>query len=311
MSSLRQREALVRFDGEQVGFSKGALSVVLTVTSRARAMEFPLVPEKFLTPSGGQVSGTGGPSVSKILRNYDIIRQLSAEGGRTSRGSIERMRLYVGLLNDLSRGSDLDLEAAEKFWIERIQNYFDSMPFHLRLDPSKSLRACVRNLFDQAVERQREATGTRYAGAVMQHLVGAKLRIISPNATVIHGFATADAPTNRSADFTLDDVAIHVTTAPGEPLLSKCRDNLSLGLRPIIVTTEDGVGGARAVAKQFGIEDRVDILEIEQFLAANVYERSGFRRESRPEFVRSLVVVYNEIVAEAETDPSLRIEFET
>ena len=92
--------------------------------------------------------------------------------------------------------------------------------------------------------------------------------------------------------------------------MEKCRNNLSVGLRPIIITTEDGVGGARAIAKNVGIEERVDVIEIEQFLAANVYERSGFKREARPEFVRKLIGFYNEIVAETETDPSLRIEFE-
>jgi hypothetical protein len=311
MTSVREREALAKFDRENVGFSKGALSVVLTVTHKARGMSFPLKPDSFLTPSGGQVSGTGGPSVSKILQRYNISRKLSAEGGRTSRGSIERMRLYVALLNKLEEEGGVDLQAAEQFWVGRVQNYFDSMPFTFRLDPSKSLRACIRNLLDQTVERQREASGTRYAGAVMQHLVGAKLRIVSPGATVTHSVATADAPTNRSADFTLDDAAIHVTTAPSHALLSKCNDNLGIGLKPIIVTTEDGVGGARAIARQLGIEDRVDVIEIEQFLAANVYERSGFRKENRAEFLKSLIGSYNEIVAEAETDPSLRIEFQT
>lgn len=305
-----QREALSSFDRDHVGLSKGALSLVLVVNRRMRGASFPIDPKTLETERGGQVAGLGGGAVKKILTDHGITRVLSSEGGRTSRGNMERMRLYVRLANSLAQTGDFDVEAAELFWIERVLNYFASMPFNLKLDPSKSLRACVRNLFDQAISRQREASGTMYAGAMMQHLVGAKLNVISPNSMVVHGHAVADAPTNRSADFALGDTAIHVTTAPSAALLIKCVDNLSVGLRPIIITTEDGSGGARALAKQSGVEDRIDVIEIEQFLAANVYERSGFEREARVEFVRTLIDGYNRIVSEAETDPSLRIELD-
>jgi len=310
MTGDSQFEALRRFDTSHIGFSKGALSLVLILTRKARDETFPVDPKAFETAKGGQVAGLGGGAVKKILADHGIKRVLSSEGGRTSRGNMERMRLYVDLLNQLAGSKDLNLEDAESFWIERVVNYFDSMPFNFKLDPSKSLRACIRNLLDQAVERQRQATGTMYAGAMMQHLVGAKLKIVSSTAVVSHGHAVADGPTNRSADFALGDTAIHVTTAPAAALLDKCGKNLSVGLRPIIVTTEDGAGGARALARQLGIEDRIDVIEIEQFLAANVYERSGFEREARKEFVCTLIDGYNDIVADAETDPSLRIELE-
>jgi hypothetical protein len=299
-------EAIKTFDREHVGLSSGALSIVLRITNKAQRMSFPLRVEDFLTPGQGQVSAKGGDTVKKILNSHGINRHLASESGRTSRGSIQRMQRYVELLNRLRP----DLAEVERFWVGRIQNYFDSKPFNFKLDPSKSLRTCFRNLLDQAIERQREASGTMYAGAMMQHLVGAKLKILSPTTSVGYGFSVADAPTNRAADFNLDDSAIHVTTAPSAGLLEKCHNNLSIGLRPIIITTEDGVGGARAIAKQVGIEERIDVIEIEQFLTTNVYERSAFRRDARPAFVRSLIDAYNEIVAEAESDPSLKIEFD-
>ena len=66
----------------------------------------------------------------------------------------------------------------------------------------------------------------------------------------------------------------------------------------------------RRSAKQFALEDRIDVIEIEQFLAANLYEWSGFERQARPTTVKDLIDRYNKIVTECETDPSLRIEFE-
>jgi hypothetical protein len=43
-----------------------------------------------------------------------------------------------------------------------------------QFDTSRSLRMVVRDVIEQAEERQRTAQGVYYAGAVLQHLVGAK-----------------------------------------------------------------------------------------------------------------------------------------
>jgi Domain of unknown function (DUF4928) len=306
-----QRQVLQQFDGEHIGLSKGSLSLVLILTRNAQAKSFPLDKTDFITARGGQVAGLGGPAVKKILGDHDIERILSTEGGRTSRGNMERMGAYIDVLNALHGQGILDLEDAETYWVERSQAYFDALPFTFRLDPARSLRACVRDLLAQAVARQREVRGTMYAGAVMQHLVGAKLDLVTKGAAVHHGFSVADAPLNRSGDFLIGDVAIHVTTAPGEALIRKCQGNLSTGLRPLIVTTEDGVGGAKALSKQAGVEDRLDIIEIEQFIATNVYEWSIFDRDARLATVQDIIERYNRIVAAVESDPSLRIEFET
>jgi hypothetical protein len=146
------------------------------------------------------------------------------------------------------------------------------------------------------------------AGAVIQHLVGAKLEIALPEVHIEHqGFAVADAPGGRKGDFLVGDTAIHVTTAPTEALIRKCCDNLSENLRPLIITTKSGVGGADALAKNAALGDRIDILEVEQFVATNVYEWSKFEHKGRPLTIRELVETYNRIIEQSETDPSLKI----
>ena len=281
------------------------------ITHKLKSKAFPIDANEFRTANEGQVAGLGGSAVRKVLSAHGIERILSDEGGRTSRGNMGRMRAYADVLNALWEERALNLDEAERFWVDRVQRYFDSQPFTFKLDPSKSLRFCVRHLLAQAVARQREVKGTMYAGAVMQHLVGAKLDLITGNKVEHHGFSVADAPSSRSGDFLIGDVAVHVTTAPTEALVRKCQTNLEGGLRPLIVTTEDGLGGAKALSKQAALEDRIDMIEIEQFRAANLYEWSGFIRDARPTTVQDLIDRYNEIVAETETDPSLRIEFET
>lgn len=288
---------------------KGPLSVALILTRRAAAMNLPLNPKDFLTPQGGQVTGLGGPAVQSILSDHGIVRVLSEEGGRTSRGSISRMQSYVKLLNQLHAQKLLDFSVIEGWWVRRIQEFFSSKPLKLRLDATKSLRAIVAELIEAAFERQRECPGTMVAGAVMQHLVGAKLNVVMPNQVIPHeGFSVADAPGRRKGDFIMNDTVIHVTTAPTEALIRKCVDNLAENLRPLIITTESGSGGAKALAKNAEISDRIDILDIEQFVATNVYEWSAFRHESRPSSINDLIEAYNLVIEECETDHSLKIE---
>ena len=55
----------------------------------------PLDPKLLVTQGGGQVLGLGRASVQSVLKRHGIERVLAAEGGRTSRGSLNNMRQYV------------------------------------------------------------------------------------------------------------------------------------------------------------------------------------------------------------------------
>lgn len=271
-------------------------------------MEFPLSPDAFRTGKKGQVSGLGGGAVKSILQDHGIDRTLAEEGGRTSRGSMGLMESYVAFLNDLADKKLLDFTYIEKWWVERVEEFFASQPIRVRADISKSLRQIVQDLLDAALERQRECVGTMVVGAVLEHLVGAKLSIALPDVKIIHkNFSSADAPTRAKGDFLIGDTAIHVTVAPAEALARKCRKNLEEGLRPLVVTTESGVGGIRALAENEDIADRVDILEVGQFLTINVYEWIGFKNQERSLSLEKLIAAYNQIIDTCETDPSLKI----
>src|SRR5262249_36619305 len=145
------------------------------VTAHAKKMGLPLDAEKLLTEKGGQVLGLGKSAVQRILERHGITRVLADEGGRTWRGRISNRRAYVPFLNHLNAKGNVDLDAIEAFWIKRVLEFFAGKPFKFTLDASLSLRTVVRDLIDQAVARQKTAPGMQYAGAVLQHLVGAKL----------------------------------------------------------------------------------------------------------------------------------------
>ncbi len=181
-------------------------------------------------------------------------------------------------------------------------------PLGLKVDPLKSTRCIVSDLIEAAFARQRECPGVMVAGAVMQHLVGAKIATALPDVKIKHeGFSVADAPSGRKGDFLIGDTAIHVTTAPTEALIKKCRDNLAQNLRPLVITTQNGMEWAATLAKDANIADRLDILEIEQFIATNIYKWSAFQQTKRSVTVRQLVEAYNRVIDQCETDPSLKI----
>ena len=199
-------EALRDFNKDRKFSRKGPLCVALVVTQHARK-GLPLNPDELLTEAGGQVLGLGRGAVQAVLNRHDITRVLAAEGGRTSRGSISNMREYVAFLNSLAAGGVVDLDAVEAFWIERVHEFFSAKPFKIRLDASRSLRTLVRDMIAQAEERQRNTPGMQYAGAVLQHLVGAKLDCALGVGNFEHNsFSTSDAQSGRNGDFFIGDV---------------------------------------------------------------------------------------------------------
>jgi hypothetical protein len=302
-------DKLRAFASSQSFRTKGGLSVALVVTDHARRHGLPLDDKKLTTKSDGQVLGLGKSAVQAILRRHAIDKVLAKEGGRTSRGSIKNMKAYCSFLNCLFAEGLADLDRIEEFWIARVRDFFAAKPFLISLDASRSLRTMVRSVIEEADARQRESPGVQYAGAMMQHLVGAKLDCaLGRRDLVHHSFSTADAPTSRAADFLIEDVAIHVTNAPTESMIRDCQGNIDAGFRAVVVTRKGGVAVAEGLAANAGIADRIDIFEIEQFIALNLYELSAFARERRRAAVDEVVTRYNEIVDQVETDPSLRIE---
>lgn len=300
-----QEKSLREFAKSNKIYQKGFLCVGLVISRTAQSMEFPLDEAEFLAESKGQVKGLGKTAVQKILKEHGIDRVLAEEGGRTNRGSVGNMQKYVAFLNSIHESSDFDLARIEQWWVERVNQFFRGKPFKIKVNTSNSIRSVVRDVTNQARKRQESAGGTAYVGAVMQHLVGAKLELFLGEDLDHHGFSVADSPTERNGDFQIDSIVIHVTSRPTDNLIAKCKANLDADLAPLIITTHDGTTVAEFLAGD--IADRIDVFELEQFIATNIYEISRFKRENRKITVKQLVERYNAIVETHETDPSLAL----
>lgn len=304
------QERLRRFQAENNIMTKGPLSLVVQFTRMVRGKEFPLKPSDYQTDSKGQVAGLGGQNLKKILKEHGITQILSSEGGRTSRGSMGLMLKYVEFLNAWHAEESVDFSVIEAFWAAQVRQYFQNKPFMMTADISKSIGANLDELFEQAKKRQSLNPGTHYLGIVLQHLVAAKLSLILPEgAFEVHGASVADASTERSGDFAICNTIIHCTTAPGAALIDKCRVNLSDNCHPIIITVFDRVRTAQDLTSDAGLNGRVEVWDVQQFLSANIYEHSFFNVSNRNSAITAIIERYNAIVLKTETDSSLRIEF--
>ena len=294
------------FSANKMG-SKGSLCVGLAISRAARRTGLPLDFESILPENHGQVKVLGKASIQRILADYGIERVLAEEGGRTSRGNVGLSGRYVEFLNNGNYSIE-DLQAIEEWWVKKIRQFFAAKPLLMKLDQSKSMRALIRDLLSAAEKRQAQVRGSTIVGTVLQHLVGAKLSLLMPVAPQMHGASVADAVSDRGGDFVLEDVVIHVTSAPGEAVIRKCIRNLDDGKRPILITTYKRATLAEGLADAAGIIDRVDIFDIEQFIAGNLYELGGFARNGRGATAERLIAAYNSIIDANETDPSLKIQ---
>jgi len=289
--------------------NKGPLCVALHITRWAIKSGLPIDSSKMVTEGKGQVLGLGKSAVQRVLKDYEITKILASEGGRTSRSSMSNMQDYVAFLNKQAESPGFDPVAVEKWWVLRVCDYFDASPIKLKVDASSSLKVCLAGIFDEGKRRQAENRGSTVVGAIMQHLVGAKLETLYPDQEIKHsGYSVADSPTGRSGDFEIGDCVIHVTTAPSKQLLLKCQENLDKSLRPLVISNAAGAVMAETLADELQISRRVEVLDITQFLVANVLEWTSFEGNKRRTTFEELMAHYNRIVTDCETDPSLKIE---
>ena len=291
--------------------SKGHLAVMVQLTDAIRDMIFPIDPEKLKTPQGGQVKVLSGPNLKAILKRYGINKVLAAEGARTNRGSLAKMLTYVEFLNQLhSKEKQIDFEEIQRFWIEKVRDYFSSQPLILPMKQSLTVAARIAVLFDAVKKREKKQTGATLQGTVLQHLVGAKLRIIAGEAIELFGSNVSDNQQGRHGDFCVNKTVIHCTTAPSDALLDKCQANVEQGYFPIIVTLDAKVEATKQRAIDAGLGDQLEVWGLAQFISTNANEHGEFDADGKDESLRKIIGEYNQIISKFEADQSLKISTE-
>ncbi|MGV9748977.1 DUF4928 family protein [Nocardia farcinica] len=273
------------------------------------------VPMKETTYLGeSQVKELSGRRIQSILEQHGENRRFTAEGGRTSRRTMKLAAELAAVINNSaeaagynSLGPDDQAEvrrALQAWFVRKVQgDHFAKERLTAEIDPGLPVRATMAALLDAA-----RSQGGNVAGAVAQHLVGAKLAIRFPDEEIAnHNYTAADRQTDRPGDFSIRDTAIHVTMAPGETVFRKCEQNIRDGFRPLVLVPENRVQAARQIADTTGVGQRVSVQCVEDYVGNNIEEIGGLSAQGVRSSLKALLQTYNERVAAAESDPSLQI----
>jgi hypothetical protein len=170
---------------------------------------------------------------------------------------------------------------------------------HQRKD---SIRSHIESVFLAVRGMKDPVTGEWQGLHLMRHLVAAVLSLkgrFDHDAVVS---MTSGSPVRNG------NVVIRVTHCPEWPLMHECFAESDQGLRPLIISTCAGTAQAEALAQEVGMGRKVEVLDITQFLVANMLEWTGFNGSQRRNTFEELITRYNAIVEACETDPSLKIE---
>ena len=292
--------------------NRNVMAVGLIMCEHMRS-HFPLDESEWFT--GSQVRLLGGSRIDRILAQHGENRRFASEGGRTSRGSQYLARSFADMVNGSPAAvifntldnddRDVVVEELQRRMVDRIRaDFFNRQRLEVEIEVGKHTRRAIESLLDRGADK-----GGNAAGAVVQHLVGAKLHIRYPDLEIENqSYTTADQQTGRFGDFKLNDTAIHVTMSPTEALLAKCQDNIAEGYRPMILTPAGKIEAARGLAENLGIHDSVTVRGIEEFVAGNVDEMAVYSAGAIQQQLRELLEAYNRRVAEVEPDQSLLVQ---
>ncbi|QIZ51850.1 DUF4928 domain-containing protein [Dickeya zeae] len=281
------------------------------IVSRMMADGIPITDDRLYSEGKSQVRGLSGSTIAKILEQHGETRVFTREGGRTSRGTISLAAAFREVLNNISVDENHPVDTAcisfqlEEFFTKCVRlDYFDKQRITVDIDHTKPVSVVVGDILKAAAERSDKPTG-----AVLQHLIGAKLQLRFPDIEIGSDRANAaDLHTDREGDFQVGTTAFHVTTAPMEKLISRCVENKRAGYRPIILTLESKVLAARQMADNVGMSEQISVQAAEIFIGNNIEEISVYDGDRIREGLARLIRTYNNRIDAIEVDKSLMID---
>lgn len=291
---------------EGEGGTNGVIAVSLVVLERLKT-DFDLDFSKHLSADGMQVKGASGEKTQKILARFGELRPFLSEGGRTSRGSPRGIQKLLEFL----KGQELDTYSMEQrgallnqyqtFLVERVKDFHNRKKIKFVFDPTMSSVQVVSAVINLAKTEKKW-------GAVAQHLVGAKLQLRFPEFHITNEHvSSSDESTNRKGDFMVQNTVFHITVAPGDKVIEKCRINLLEGYRVYLLVPAERLGMIHSQVHDT-FDGKVQLISIENFISQNVDEIGEFGDKGITRGLVDLLQLYNQRVDAVERDKSLMIE---
>lgn len=285
---------------------KGTVAGALVVLERLKTT-CDLEIESHTAPGGSQIGKVSGAAARRILKQFGENRPLLSEGGRTNRGLRGAIAKMLTALKDSglqtvpkSERTKL-IESMQAHLVREVQAIHSLERLKVEFDPGK-------NTYEYVTSLLAAAQGKNQHGAVAEYLVGAKLQLRFPSEHIDNKrSSTADAPRRQLGDFQVKDTVFHVTNAPNEQLLRKCREATEQGYRCYLLVPRSAISGDASLLKNLTGEGTV-VRGIEDFVAQNIDELGVFSIAGERQQLRQLLELYNKRVDVVEMDKSILIE---
>ncbi len=287
--------------------AKGSIAAALHILSRLQT-DYQLDISAHVAGGESQIRGLSAKSVKAILAEYGETRPLSAIGGRSNRGARGDVATLLDLMKSLHLESQPQseqirvLKAMQRHAVaEYVSVYFSVKRVKATFNGYDATRAFIHSILQNARESKK-------AGAVAEHLVGAKLSLRFPGKTIRNKpFNASDVQRGFHGDFELGNTVFHVTVAPAPQLFEKCKGNLEAGMRVYLLVPEDMLVGTRQNMALLA-QEQIAVESIESFVAVNIDELCEFDGSRLKSGFRRLLERYNARVDDVETDKSILIE---
>jgi hypothetical protein len=283
--------------------SRNTIAVGIVVLDHLRR-ECPTRPDRLFS-SGGELRGARS-GLQETFRRYGIPPKLLKEAtGRQAapdaRALAEALRYGQDLVPLDPTAREEQLQKGLALLIAKAHDWLNRQPIKVNCDRQQSPAFWIASILEKAKGRS--------GGVVEQHLVGAKLQRRHPEIAIPnHPGHAADVQTGRSGDFPLPNVSYHVTATDGKEAVGRCKENIGAGIHPVLLLPKRHIVKANAYAEIAGIQNRISIIAIEDFITQNVIEMSTHQQQDFFSTLKAIIDEYNRRLEAVETDMSLKIE---
>jgi hypothetical protein len=266
----------------------------------------PVLPHEVIS-SGGEIIGSRS-RLHQVLRHYGIdqpekyLKEVTTRQAHPDGKRLFDWFEYGAIFSSLSENErrQLLLRFVRLLTVE-IDRWFERQNLKISLERVHSPSEWISIIVNEAKGKS--------GGVVEQHLVGAKLQARHTGIKVENfpGHA-GDVQTGRPGDFQIGRTVYHVTASPTPAVIQKCGENIRADLFPVLLVPGALVTKSKSFAEYAGLEKRLSVIAIEDFIALNIIEMANEAGASFFETLRQIIELYNERVEAVETDMSLRID---
>jgi hypothetical protein len=289
--------------GRRLARNTVAVGIVVLDHLRNRSL---VAPSEVISP-GGEIIGSRS-RLHRILRAYGIsqpekyLKEVTTRQAHPDGKRLFEAFEYGAIFADLTKQDreQILIELIDVL-VAEINKWFQRQNLKISFERQHSPAEWVHKIL--------EAAKRKSGGVVEQHLVGAKLQQRYADIEVANfpGHA-ADVQTGRAGDFVIGRIVYHVTVAPTPGVVQKCHENIKSGLHPILLVPGELVSKTKSFAEYAGLEKLLSVIAIEDFVALNIIEMATDKQSRLIDVLRQILSLYNERLAEVETDMSLKIE---